>query len=58
MSTFTYPYAQTDRGLRKAAAINDCKLQKTSDGWLVYDSVYGSFIAEGLTSSEVLALFS
>lgn len=58
MNTFTFPYNQTARGLRKVAARNDCGLQKTSEGWLVFDSVYGSLVAEGLTSGEVLNLFS
>lgn len=52
-----FPYNQTPRGLRKTAARNDCKLTKTNEGWLVYDSVYGSLVAEGLTSSEVANLF-
>lgn len=58
MSVYQFPYNQTPRGLRKVAAANDCKIQKTDEGWLVYDANFGSFIAEGLTSSEVLGLFS
>lgn len=57
MSAYTFPYMATDRGLRKVAAANNCGLQKTNEGWLVYDSEYGSLVAEQLTSQEVLGLF-
>lgn len=58
MSTFQFPYNQSARGLRKVAARSDCRLTKTDDGWLVYDANYGSLVAEGLNSTEVLNLFS
>ncbi len=58
MNTYSFPYNQTPRGLRKQAARNDCKLTRTNEGWLVYDAVYGSLVADCLTSQEVLSLFS
>lgn len=51
-------YHTTDRGLRKVAARNNCRIEKTDAGWLVMDSVYGSVVDFDLNAEQVLALFN
>lgn len=50
-------YQTSDRGLRKNADRNGCRLVKESSGWTVLDAVTGSLVADQLTSTQVLALF-
>ena len=50
-------YATSDRGLRKVALRNGCRLEKTADGWTVVDAVTDSLVAFDLTATQVLDLF-
>lgn len=50
-------YALTDRGLRKTALRNSCRLVKEATGWTVLDAVYDSLVADQLTATQVLNLF-
>lgn len=50
-------YQTSDRGLRKAALRNGCRLEKTSDGWTVLDAVTDSLVAFELSATQVLDLF-
>lgn len=51
-------YATTDRGLRKIALRNGCRLEKTAQGWTVLDAVTDSLVAFDLSATEVLDLFA
>lgn len=50
-------YQTSDRGLRKAALRNGCRLEKTSSGWAVLDAVTDSLVAFDLSATQVLDLF-
>lgn len=56
MSVYT-AYHQTNRGLRKVAARNGCRLERTSVGWEVFDAETDAVVAFDCSAEEVLNLF-
>lgn len=50
-------YQTSDRGLRKVALRNGCRLEKTSAGWNVIDAVTDSLVDFELSATQVLDLF-
>ena len=56
MHTFT-AYHLTPRGLRKVAARNGCKIERTSVGWDVFDAETNALVAFDCNAEQVLALF-
>lgn len=50
-------YHQTPRGLRKVAARNGCKIERTAEGWDVFDAETNALVAFSCSAVEVLSLF-